>query len=46
MCEGVMADVAELKLKADMAGIDAAPTPHSCYTMRSEEPRVGKECGS
>ena len=36
MCEGVMADVAELKLKADMAGIDAAPTPHSCYTMSPE----------
>ena len=33
MCEGVMADVTELQKVADEAGIDAAPTPHSCYTM-------------
>ena len=33
MCEGVMADVTALKAVADEAGIDAAPTPHSCYTM-------------
>lgn len=33
MCEGVMEDVAALKTVADQAGIDAAPTPHSCYTM-------------
>ena len=33
MCEGVMADVTELKKTADAAGIDTAPTPHSCYTM-------------
>ncbi len=33
MCEGVMTDVAELKKVADSCGIDAAPTPHSCYTM-------------
>ena len=33
MCEGVMADVTALKKLADEAGIDAAPTPHSCYTM-------------
>ena len=33
MCEGVMADVAALNVLADEAGIDAAPTPHSCYTM-------------
>lgn len=33
MCEGVMADVKALKAKADAMGIDAAPTPHSCYTM-------------
>jgi len=33
MCEGVMKDVTELKAVADKAGIDAAPTPHSCYTM-------------
>ena len=33
MCEGVMNDVTHLKEIADAAGIDAAPTPHSCYTM-------------
>ena len=33
MCEGVMADVNALNKVADEAGIDAAPTPHSCYTM-------------
>lgn len=33
MCQGVMDDVTELTKTADDAGIDAAPTPHSCYTM-------------
>ncbi len=33
MCEGVMSDVMELQKVADSQGIDAAPTPHSCYTM-------------
>ncbi len=33
MCEGVMKDVSDLKTIADSCGIDAAPTPHSCYTM-------------
>ncbi len=33
MCEGVMKDVAELQKIADSYSIDAAPTPHSCYTM-------------
>lgn len=33
MCDGVMADVKALNEIADAAGIDAAPTPHSCYTM-------------
>lgn len=33
MCEGVMADVMELDALAAETGIDAAPTPHSCYTM-------------
>ena len=36
MCEGVMADVTALNAAADQAGIDAAPTPHSCYTMSPE----------
>ena len=33
MCEGVMKDVTALNVIADQTGIDAAPTPHSCYTM-------------
>ena len=33
MCEGVMKEVKALKEIADACGIDAAPTPHSCYTM-------------
>ena len=33
MCDGVMQEVKALKDVADDAGIDAAPTPHSCYTM-------------
>ena len=33
MCEGVMSEVAALNRLADEKGIDAAPTPHSCYTM-------------
>ena len=33
MCDDVMADVTALNVLADEAGIDAAPTPHSCYTM-------------
>ena len=33
MCEGVMDEVAALNALADEKGIDAAPTPHSCYTM-------------
>jgi cytosine/adenosine deaminase-related metal-dependent hydrolase len=33
MCDRVMVEVGELQKVADAAGIDAAPTPHSCYTM-------------
>lgn len=33
MCEGVMKEVSELKEIAGEYGLDAAPTPHSCYTM-------------
>lgn len=33
MCEGVMADVTSLNEVASSYGLDAAPTPHSCYTM-------------
>ena len=35
-CEAVMDGVRKLKAKADAAGIDAAPTPHACYTMSPE----------
>lgn len=35
-CADVMASVMELKKEADEAGIDAAPTPHACYTMSPE----------
>lgn len=35
-CAGVIEDVRRLKAEADKAGIDAAPTPHSCYTMSPE----------
>ncbi len=33
MCDGVMKDVTELNKVSDSYSIDAAPTPHSCYTM-------------
>ncbi len=33
MCEGVMKEVTELNKVSDSYSIDAAPTPHSCYTM-------------
>jgi len=32
-CEAVMKDVKALQEQAQAAGLDAAPTPHSCYTM-------------
>ena len=32
-CEGVMTSVRELQKVSGEFGIDAAPTPHSCYTM-------------
>lgn len=32
-CEGVMESVMKLQAKSEEYGIDAAPTPHSCYTM-------------
>ena len=35
-CEGVMNSVTELDQIAKEFGIDAAPTPHSCYTMSPE----------
>ncbi len=33
MCAGVMEDVKKLNMVSDLYSIDAAPTPHSCYTM-------------
>ena len=33
MCDQVMTGVKALNAHADKVGIDAAPTPHSCYTM-------------
>ena len=33
MCDGVMKEVELLNALAEKVGIDAAPTPHSCYTM-------------
>lgn len=32
-CEAVIDGVRKLKAEADSYGIDAAPTPHACYTM-------------
>ena len=35
-CDAVMDGVRKLKAVADGFGIDAAPTPHACYTMSPE----------
>ena len=35
-CAPVMEGVMKLKEKADSLGLDAAPTPHACYTMSPE----------
>ena len=35
-CDAVMDGVRKLKKVADCFGIDAAPTPHACYTMSPE----------
>ena len=35
-CEAVISSVLELQKKALALGLDAAPTPHSCYTMSPE----------
>lgn len=35
-CPSVMASVRKLQEKAVAAGLDAAPTPHACYTMSPE----------
>ena len=35
-CGTVMESVMKLKAEAERCGLDAAPTPHSCYTMSPE----------
>jgi aminodeoxyfutalosine deaminase len=35
-CDSVIENVLKLKKVADNCGIDAAPTPHACYTMSPE----------
>ena len=45
MCEGVMSEVGELQRVADASGIDAAPTPHSCYTMSPRLLSASAEAG-
>ena len=35
-CESVMASVEKLRQRAAAYGLDAAPTPHACYTMSPE----------
>lgn len=45
MCEGVMRDVTELNELAEKTGIDAAPTPHSCYTMSPQLLSASAEAG-
>ncbi len=35
-CDAVMEGVRDLQKKAHALGLDAAPTPHSCYTMSPE----------
>ena len=35
-CDAVMAGVKKLQQEAQSFGLDAAPTPHSCYTMSPE----------
>ena len=45
MCQGVMAEVGELQNMADASGIDAAPTPHSCYTMSPQLLSASAEAG-
>lgn len=45
MCSEVMNEVRDLQQLADKAGIDAAPTPHSCYTMSPQLLTASAEAG-
>lgn len=42
-CAGVMASARELCSKAAACGLDAAPTPHACYTMSPELLKASSE---
>lgn len=44
-CPAVMAGVSALKKKAEEYGLDAAPTPHACYTMSPELIRESSTAG-
>lgn len=44
-CEGVMESVRELQNISEEYGIDAAPTPHSCYTMSPQLLSASSEAG-
>lgn len=44
-CPAVMASVTALKKKAEEYGLDAAPTPHACYTMSPELLRAASVAG-
>lgn len=44
-CDGVMDSVKKLNAVAEEYGIDAAPTPHSCYTMSPELLRASSQAG-
>jgi cytosine/adenosine deaminase-related metal-dependent hydrolase len=44
-CEGVMTSVKELDEVARQFGIDAAPTPHSCYTMSPQLLSASSDAG-
>lgn len=35
-CQAIIEDVRNLRARAQSFGLDAAPTPHSCYTMSPE----------
>ena len=44
-CEGVMESVRKLQNISEEYGIDAAPTPHSCYTMSPQLLSASSEAG-
>lgn len=44
-CDAVMASVSSLRREAERFGLDAAPTPHACYTMSPELLRASSREG-